>query len=216
MSTCKALLKRAVHLCAFYGIPTCDAHVVRFVIVCSLLDLHPQHRNIVLVSPCSGHGYKVSFSAGEGTRGSMACFTTLCRCRANRAVVGLVGREAVLFGGRRDRQGLGAARRDRFRLVSLPSRFAPILLEVDVLMHNGFIYPVVEFLLRAQAVIQPWIIHMRNHKQNAGTSYRTFTPAPPLCTQVAWRRRPSPMCPCPSAGAQRQTPWRTCPSFEFH
>ncbi len=27
----------------------------------SVLDFHPEHKNVLLVSPCSGHGFKVVF-----------------------------------------------------------------------------------------------------------------------------------------------------------
>ncbi len=30
-----------------------------------IIDFHPQHRNIVIVSPCSGHGFKFSSAIGE-------------------------------------------------------------------------------------------------------------------------------------------------------
>lgn len=40
-----------------------SAHLVSscLVFTCSLVDFHPQHRHVLVASPCSGHGFKVGF-----------------------------------------------------------------------------------------------------------------------------------------------------------
>jgi hypothetical protein len=69
MNTCK----RYFNLLLFY--------VVVNVIICvffdSLIDFHPQHKNVILVSPCSGHGFKVNYTLIIKLK-SQYLFTPLC------------------------------------------------------------------------------------------------------------------------------------------